>query len=100
MLTYVAFKNTFESVILAMKGIMEENRKKSILAKINKCLSWLDKRPTLQLIFVANILNLVVEILSRRSVIKGVKYLLTTPLVFEYNALIILAANAPIRPRT
>jgi len=46
-------------------------------------------RPVLSIVLLAIILNMVVEILSRHSVIDGFVYLATNPLVFLNNALII-----------
>ncbi|MGI5935957.1 MAG: hypothetical protein ACOX7I_04015 [Oscillospiraceae bacterium] len=73
-----------------MKGSTTEGYRETIAAKVKKCLDWLDRRPVLQLIVVSNILNLIIEMLSRKSAAEGIKYLFKAPLVFEYNALIIL----------
>ncbi len=61
-----------------------------ILLYIKKGDVLLNKRPVLYIICLANILNLLIEILARRSVFEGVSYLVTHPLVFEYNAAIIM----------
>ncbi len=53
-------------------------------------LKWLDKRPMLQFAGISMLLNLLVEILSRRSITAGFEFLLANPLLFLYNAAIIL----------
>jgi len=76
-----------------MKQNPAEGRIKSfaqILANVKQAYTLLNKRPVLYIICLANILNLLVEILARRSVAKGVGYLVAHPLVFEYNAIIIM----------
>jgi len=52
--------------------------------------TWLDRRPVLQCVSMSIILNLVVEILSRRSVITGVGFLCSEPLLFIFNTAIIM----------
>ncbi|MDD2282168.1 MAG: LTA synthase family protein, partial [Eubacteriales bacterium] len=53
-------------------------------------LKWLDKRPMLQFAGISMLLNLLVEIFSRRSIAAGFEFLLANPLLFLYNAAIIL----------
>lgn len=48
-------------------------------------------QPILQCIWLSLTVNLLIEILSRRSFFKAFVYLFTNPLVFLYNALIIMA---------
>lgn len=55
-----------------------------------KLFTWLDKRPVPQCASIAILLNLLVEILSRRSIIAGLGFMLADPLLFLYNAGIIL----------
>ena len=55
-----------------------------------KLLTWLDKRPLPQCASISMLLNLLVEILSRRSVVAGLGFLFANPLLFLYNAAIIL----------
>lgn len=47
--------------------------------------------PIIQCVWLSLVLNFLIEILSRRSVFKAFIYLFTNPLVFLYNALIIMA---------
>ncbi len=47
-------------------------------------------KPVLRLFLLANMINLLVEMLSRRSFVEGLLYMVSNPLVFEYNVLIIL----------
>ena len=56
---------------------------------------WLENHPLLQSIVLAFLLNLAVEILSRRSLIEGAGYLISHPLLFCYNAAIILLTLSP-----
>ncbi|MGI6364003.1 MAG: LTA synthase family protein [Bacillota bacterium] len=51
---------------------------------------WFDKHPVTQCVSISIVLNLLVEMLSRRSMIAGFEFLLTNPLLFLYNAAIIL----------
>ena len=51
---------------------------------------WFDKHPVTQCVTISILLNLLVEMLSRRSIIAGFEFLLTNPLLFLYNAAIIL----------
>lgn len=48
------------------------------------------KHPMLQCIWLSLLLNLFVEIMSRRSIFQALGYLFTNPLVFLYNSIIIL----------
>ena len=59
---------------------------KTILGSLKtKC-----KQPFLQCVLLALAINIFVEIMSRRSVLKAIAYLFTNPLVFIYNTIIIL----------
>lgn len=59
---------------------------KSLLDSVKtKC-----KKPFLQCVLLALALNIFVEIMSRRSVLKAIAYLFTKPHVFVYNTIIIL----------
>ncbi len=49
------------------------------------------RRPIIQCVWLSLVLNFLIEILSRRSIFKAFIYLFTNPLVFIYNALIIMA---------
>ncbi len=49
-----------------------------------------DRKPVFTISMIALILNLLIEILSRHSIIDGVVYMLTNPVVFLYNAMIIV----------
>lgn len=51
---------------------------------------WFDKHPVYQCVSISILLNLLVEILSRRSVIAGFGFLLENPMLFFYNVAIIL----------
>lgn len=53
-------------------------------------LTWLNRRPVLQCVGLAIVLNLIMEILSRRSIFAGLGFLVSDPLVFIYNASIIM----------
>lgn len=46
--------------------------------------------PMLQCLWVSLALNLLIEIMSRRSIFRAIGYLFTNPLVFLYNSIIIL----------
>lgn len=69
---------------------------------INKLNSWkkyllekykqLEEQPVLQLVVFSIALNFMLEILSRRSVFKGIGAIWDNPLMFVYNVLIILAS--------
>jgi len=50
----------------------------------------LDKHPVIAIIIIALALTLVIEILSRRSVVGGLLHMVYNPMVFIYNAIIIL----------
>lgn len=50
--------------------------------------------PLLETILIAHLLTVIIEILSRRSVLKCFSYILTHPLFFEYNVIIILSTLA------
>lgn len=55
-----------------------------------KLFAWLDRRPALQCASLALILNLIVESLSRHSLLAGLGFLVTEPVVFLYNSAIIM----------
>ena len=52
--------------------------------------TWFDRQPALQCAGIAMLLNLLVEIFSRRSIVAGFGFLLSDPLLFLYNSAIIL----------
>lgn len=53
-------------------------------------LKWLDDRPILENGALAILINLVLEILSRRSVAEGLRFLISQPWLFLYNSAIIM----------
>lgn len=65
--------------------LIPQNAKPLLNSLKNKC-----KQPFVQCVLLALVLNVFVEIMSRRSVFKAIGYLFTNPLVFLYNTLIIL----------
>ncbi len=60
------------------------------LSHIKASLKHLDQYPFLQLLIFSFVLNFVLESLSRRSLFKGVGFVLANPLMFLFNILIIL----------
>lgn len=60
----------------------------------NKCVkkagAFYYKHPIINLIILAHLLNLVIEILSRHSLIKALGFFISNVLIFEYSVLIIL----------
>lgn len=50
----------------------------------------LERKPVFTICIIALILNLLIEILSRHSIIEGIVYMFTNPVVFLYNAMIII----------
>lgn len=63
---------------------------KTIIERINKAYAVFKKKPVLHIICLANVLNLIIEMLCRRSVAEGLRYMVGQPFVFEYNAMIIM----------
>jgi len=63
---------------------------KSNLSYLKAKIKLLDKHPILQLIIYSIILVFVLEMLSRRSIIKGLGFIISNPLMFLFNVLIIL----------
>lgn len=59
-------------------------------SKIIDTLARLNEKPMTFCIVLSLILNLIVEMLSRRSVLAGISHMVTHPLIFVYNSLIIL----------
>ena len=57
--------------------------------RFNRLRAWMDHYPLAACFLTALALNLIVEILSRRSLIQGFVYLGTRPLMFLYNTIII-----------
>lgn len=55
---------------------------------------WLDKRPVLQCVVISGLLNLIIEILSRRSIVAGFGFVISEPIFFLYNTAIILLTLA------
>lgn len=53
-------------------------------------LSWLDQRPAFICAFISVLLNLAIEIFSRHSILAGLEFMALNPLVFLYNAAIIM----------
>lgn len=71
--------------------------KSKIYKSINNIVSYMkiktkgiNERPIIQIIFFSALLNLLLEMLSRRSLIEGIGYVISNPLMFLYNMLIIL----------
>lgn len=50
----------------------------------------LDRKPVFTISIIALVINLLIEILSRHSIIDGIVYMFTNPVVFLYNAMIIV----------
>lgn len=50
----------------------------------------LERKPVFAICITGLILNLLIEILSRHSIIDGIVYMFTNPVVFLYNAMIII----------
>ncbi len=50
----------------------------------------LDRKPVFTICIIALVINLLIEILSRHSIIGGIVYMFTNPVVFLYNAMIIV----------
>ncbi len=67
--------------------------KAGVMAVFNKIKSmhvFLDKHAWLQCIIIGVVINLAVESLSRHSLLSGLSHMVTNPLVFLFNALIIM----------
>lgn len=65
------------------------------LGRLRSFWQWLERQPFVQSLLLAFLLNLAVEMLSRRSFIGGWIYLGRHPLLFCYNAAIILLTLTP-----
>ncbi|MGN1350453.1 MAG: LTA synthase family protein [Anaerovoracaceae bacterium] len=63
---------------------------KNIFAKAEAFLKKSEQRPVLFCVSLAIVLYLIVEMLSRRSAVQGILYMVQDPLMFLYNALIVL----------
>ena len=64
--------------------------------RFNRLRAWMDHYPLAACFLTALALNLIVEILSRRSLIQGFVYLGTRPLMFLYNTIIIFWCFSPV----
>lgn len=76
-------------MFLKIKKPVNKNFKTRFLSlKIN--MKKLDQLPVIQLIVCSLVLNFVIEMLSRRSIPKGIGFLFSNPLMFIFNVAIIL----------
>ena len=57
---------------------------------MKKVLKWFEERQVLSCVILAFLLNLTIEMLSRKSMFLGLKHMIFSPHVFIYNALFIL----------
>ena len=65
--------------------------KGALKKRVKRFLCCMNNRPVTKLLLISNIVNLIIESLSRHSAVEGLKYLILHILKFEYNSLIIFA---------
>ncbi len=62
---------------------------KSVKSSRFSVLEFFERRPVLATCILALVLDLLIEILSRHSIVDGIVYMFTNPVVFLYNSMII-----------
>ncbi|MGI6013409.1 MAG: sulfatase-like hydrolase/transferase [Oscillospiraceae bacterium] len=83
-----AFSGLERTLRIGIRPIRRAGRKS--YRRFRTVYDWLDQRPLLQLIVTALLVNLVVEMLQRHSVIGALRFLFTHPFVFLCGMLIVL----------
>lgn len=69
-----------------------QNRRVSVSSILRPGAAWFIRHPFFEIIFLAFLLTLIVEMLSRQSILAGFQYLVSKPFAFGLNGVIILAS--------